>query len=167
MAMKNKLDKLMDSENWKAARKLILSELKKDPKHHWFLTRLSAMYYQERNYKKALQISRKAYSIDPKCPLVLWDLAGALDMLDREKEAIKVYRNLIKRGVDTIAFGECGEGLARARGLVADCYYALFSCYNSLGAKKKAQTFLRKHISLRGRGCHSIYSLRNVKRKVA
>ena len=112
-------------------------------------------------------MSRKAYAIDPKCPLVLWDLAGTLDMLGREKEAIKIYRNLIRRGVDSIAFGECGEGLARAKGLIADCYYRLFSCYQSLGLKKMAQSFLQKHLSLRGRGCQSIYSLQEVKRKVA
>ena len=165
--MSKNIEILIESEKWASARKLILSELKKDPKNHWLLTRLSTTYYEERNYKKALQISRKASAIDPKCPLVLWDLAGTLDMLGREKEAIKIYRNLIRRGVDSIAFGECGEGLARARGLIADCYYRLFSCYQSLGAKKTAQSFLHKHLSLRGRGCHSIYLLKEVKRKVA
>jgi tetratricopeptide (TPR) repeat protein len=165
--MSKKLDKLIESEKWAAARKLILSELRNEPKNHWLLTRLALTYYEERNYKRALQISRKAYAIGPKCPLVLWDLAGTLDMLGREKEAIKIYQNLVRRGVDSIAYGECGEGLARARGLIADCYYRLFSCYQSLGLRKKAQSFLHKHLCLRGRGCHSIYSLQEVKRKVA
>jgi tetratricopeptide (TPR) repeat protein len=165
--MSKELNKLIDSRNWRAARKLIRSELKNDPKNHWLLTRLSLTYYEEHDYKKSLQISQKAYAINPKCPLVLWDLAGALDMLGREKDAIKIYRNLIRRGVESIALDECGEGLSRARGLVADCYYRLFLCYQTLGAKKKASPFLQKHLSLRGRGCHSIYSLQQVKRKVA
>ena len=165
--MSKRIEKLFNSGNWRAARKLILSELKDDPKNHWLLTRLSSTYYEECNYKKALQISRKAYSVDSNCPLVLWDLAGPLDMLGRKEEAIKLYRNIIRRGVDKIAFDECGEGLARSRGLVADCHYRLFLCFHSLGLNNKAQVFLKKHLSLRGRGCQSIYPLRQIKRKVA
>ena len=165
--MAKSIEELIKSEKWKAARKLIQSELKEDPKNHWLLSRLSLTHYEEFNYKQALTISKKAYAIDPKCPLVLWDLAGSLDMLGREKDAIKIYRSLVNRGVESLAYGTCGEGLVKARMLIADCMYRLFLCYRNIGEKKMSQTYLRKHLSLRARGWRSIYSLREVKRKVA
>jgi hypothetical protein len=45
-------------------------------------------------------------------PLVLWGVAGSLDMLGRTSESVRVYRRLIRRGVDSVAHGDCGEGLA-------------------------------------------------------
>jgi len=80
---------------------------------HWLLTRLGLTYYEEHNYKKALFYETQALRLAPKCPLVLWDYAGTLEMLGRDKEAIAIYRKLVKRGVDKIAYGECGEGRAR------------------------------------------------------
>ena len=165
--MQNKINKLFESENWKAARKIIVSELKRDPRDHWLLTRLASTYYEEFDYKKALRCSLRAYNIDPKCPLVLWDLAGSYDMLGNRMKAIEIFRSIIKRGVNSIAFGHCGEGLALARGLVADSYYRMGRCYHHLGNIKKAQSCYRKHLSLRGPGCRSIYSLRYIKAKVA
>jgi tetratricopeptide (TPR) repeat protein len=97
--------------------------------------------------------------------MVLWEIAGALEMLDRQREAIAIYRRLVKRGVEKIAFGDCGEGMARARGLVADCLYRLSTCYEFLGNKLKAAKYYEQHLAVRGPGCHSTYSIKEVRKK--
>jgi tetratricopeptide (TPR) repeat protein len=141
------------------ARSLILRELPENPRSHWLLTRLSLTYYEQRNYRRALQIVQKALRLAPKCPLALWDYAGALQMLGRHREALSVYRRLVRRGVEAIANGECGEGRARACGLVADCHLRISRSLDALGQRRAALTALEKHLDLRGPGCRSIYPL--------
>ena len=73
------------------------------------------MYYEQRRYALALKYAEKAFAEVPSCPLVLWDYAGALQMLGRHNEALDLYARIVTRGVDRIANGECGEGRAWAR----------------------------------------------------
>jgi tetratricopeptide (TPR) repeat protein len=163
--MKNintKLAILFGREHWNSARKLILSELKKDKSSHWLLTRLGTTYYEERNYKKALEIEKKALLLAPKCPLVLWDYAGTLQALDKDLEAIQIYKKLIRKGINRIATEECGEGIARARGLIADCYFRLSISLFEIGKKKEGLKAFENHLELRGPGCRSIYSIEYV-----
>ena len=161
--MSKEIEKLIAAENWKDARKLIRAALRKEPDSHWLLTRLGATYYEEFNYEKALFHSGQALELAPNCPLVLWDYAGALDMLGRTKEAIAIYKKLVKRGVEAIAYDDCGEGLAWARGLVADCLYRLAQCYDDAGRYKDSLDYYYQHIRLRGPGCRSIYSIGEVR----
>lgn len=128
--MSKEIEKLIADEKWKDVRKLIRAALRKEPGDHWLLTRLGTTYYEVFDYEKALFYSKQALELAPNCPLVLWDYASDLDMLGRTKEAIAIYKKLVKRGVEGIAYGECGEGLAWARGLVADCLYRLAKCYD-------------------------------------
>jgi len=84
--------------------------LKAEPHHHWILTRLSSVYYEQRRYAIALKYAEKAsFAEVPSFPLVLWDYAGALQMLGRHNEALDLYARVVTRGVDRIANGECGE----------------------------------------------------------
>lgn len=151
--------------DWLGARRMILKDLPANPRSHWLLARLSLTYYEQRNYRKALQIAQKALSISPKCPLALWECAGALQMLGRHREALSVYRRLVRRGVEAIANGECGEGRARACGLVADCHFRMSRSLDALGHRQAALTALEKHLDLRGPGCRSIYALEEAGRR--
>jgi tetratricopeptide (TPR) repeat protein len=164
--MSKEIEKLIAAENWKDARKLIRATLRKEPDSHWLLTRLGLTYYEEYNYEKALFYSERALQLAPDCPLVLWDYAGAIEMLGRTKEAIPIYKKLVKRGIEGIAYGDCGEGLAWAKGLVADCLYRLAKCYDELGRHKNSLDYYYKHLQLRGPGCRSIYSISEVKARV-
>ena len=164
--MSKEIEKLIAIEDWKAARKLIRAALRKEPDSHWLLTRLGLTYYEEQNYEKALFYDTQAMNLAPNCPLVLWDYAGTLDMLGRNKEAIAIYRKLIKRGVDKIAYGECGEGLAWARGVVADCLYRIAKCYAEEEKPKKALNYYEQHLNQRGPGCRSIYPIDEVKKQM-
>lgn len=165
--MSSAIEKAIAKDDWVKARTLIQSELQKEPDSHWLLTRLALTYYEERKYEAALRCSQKSLLLQPHCPLALWDCAGALAMLGRDAEAIDIYKRLIKRGAEAIAYGDCGEGIVRARGLVADCWYRISKCQLALGKKRSARSGLEKHLSLRGPGCRSIYPVRDVKKELA
>ena len=165
--MSEEIEQLLAAEDWKAARRLIRAALRKEPHSHWMLTRLGLTYYEEHDYDKALFYNTQAIKLAPSCPLVLWDYAGTLHMLGRNKEAIALYRRIIKRGVDGVAYGVCGEGRAWARGVIADCLYRVAQCYRELGQAKKATNYYGQHLNARGPGCRSIYPIDAVKKEIS
>jgi hypothetical protein len=81
--------------------------------------------------------------------------------------ALRVYRQLLSRGVERIAHGDCGEGRAWARGLMADCLYRQAQSYTELKEQKAAIDAYRKHLKMRGPGCRSIYAVRTVKKELS
>ena len=164
--MSLKIENAIRRENWKKARQLIQSDLRREPNSHWLLSRMALTYYEEHQYKRALTVGLKAYKLQPNCPLVLWDLAGTLGMLGRYREASAIYRRLIRRGVKSIAFGDCGEGLVWARGLVADCWYRMAGCARQQRHTAQAVKYFEQHLDLRGPGCRSIYPLQAVRKEL-
>jgi tetratricopeptide (TPR) repeat protein len=164
--MSKEIEKAIRADDWLTARALIRTALKSEPTSHWLIARLGLTYYEQRQYKRALRCLEKAMALAPSCPLVLWDYAGALDMLGRTDDAIRIYRRLINRGVERIAVERCGEGKAWARGLIADCHFRLASCLMEKGRFKKAEAVLDRHIALRGRGCRTIYGMKDVRKQM-
>lgn len=164
--MSREIESAIKRDDWKTARRLVRAALRQQPNDHWLLARLSLTYYEEFDYRRALAIGQRAYKLAPRCPLVLWDLAGTLDMLGRHREAMIIFHRLIRRGIESIAFDDCGEGLAWARGLVADCWYRLARLHSKRNRRRDAVRCYRQHLAMRGPGCHSIYSLREVRREL-
>lgn len=158
--LSKKINALFAKEKWKEARALIEKEMEKrgDECDHWLLTRLATTYYEERHYKKALQLNEKARSLAPNCPLVLWDYAGTLDALGRSEEAIAIFMSLILRGPDKIGREECGEGLEWAIGLLADCFYRVSVCLIHLHRPQPARKFFLWYAQLVAAGAQSIYT---------
>jgi hypothetical protein len=111
--------------------------------------------------------SARPKKLAPDCPLVLWDLAKALDMTDDTVAAIAMYRRLLRRGVDAIAHDECGEGTRWAASLLCDCLYRLGTCYLDLGKTRAAAWCFREHLLRRTLGARSIYALKEVKQRLA
>lgn len=134
-------------------------QLKAEPRHHWLLTRLSSVYYERKRYGLALKYAEKAFAEVPTCPLVLWDYAGALQMQGRHSEALDLYARIVTRGVTRIASGECGEGRARARGLVSDSHYRASISLRAIGNESASLSAFEQCLDLRGPGCQSIYRL--------
>ena len=165
--MAGSIEAAIHSEKWKKARKLIRAELKKKPTSHWLLTRLGLTYYEERAYRVALSYEKQALKLAPRCPLVLWDYAGSLQALGKHRLALRVYCRLTSRGLDSIAFGECGEGKAWARSLIADSFYRQAISYVKVGRRKAAINAYRAHLRMRGPGCKSIYPVMMVKKELA
>lgn len=153
-----RVDRLLDRRDWRGARRVMDAELMKRPRDHWYLSRLSWMCAVRGRASEALRYSAAALRVAPGCPLALWDRAGALQEARRVKEAEMIYRRLIRRGVERLAHGECGEGLRVARGLIADCHYML-----AVGALRRGETFAaRRRIAacatIRKHRCSSIFS---------
>lgn len=164
--MSVEIEKAISAEEWERARALIEAGLREEPESHWLLARLSLTYYEQQRYADALTYVERALSLAPNCPLVLWDYAGTLEMLGRPAEALAVYERLVERGVEAVAYGECGEGRAWARGLIADCHYRRAGCLETLGRPDEALRELEAHLDLRGPGCRSIYTLASIKKKL-
>ena len=165
--MSRKIEASIKRSDWPGTRRLVRAALRKNPESHWLVSRLSLTYYEEQDYARSLILSQRAFDLAPDCPLVLWDLAGTFDLLERYKEAMAIYRRLLRRGVKAVAFDDCGEGIPWARGLLADCWYRLACCQKKQGRRVRAIQCFEKHLALRGPGCRSIYRLRDVRRELA
>jgi tetratricopeptide (TPR) repeat protein len=162
--MSNAIETAIRLENWKKARQLIRGALGREPGSHWLITRLGLTYYEERAYRASLSYSRRALKLAPECPLALWDHAGSLQMLGRHRMALRIYRQILSRGVEELAYGDCGEGRRWARGLVADCLYRQAHSYKKLKEREAAINSYRKHLRMRGPGCKSIYAVHIVRK---
>lgn len=149
------------------AQRLIRKKLQAEPDSHWLWAILSSTYYEQREYEKALEYSQKALSLAPRCPLVLWHYAGALDQLGLTKEALAIWKKLLRRNLTSIAYGECGEGIVSARSLLNDCNYRIAKCYAWIEQNGLAERYFRKYLDNRRKGARSIYDVRAVKKKLA
>ena len=174
MNFKNKLQqlsKLEAKEKWQEHIVLAKSLLKHQPDdhfvNHWLLTRISSSYHEARQYRMALKYAIKSLDLYPNCQLAQWDLAGALDMLKEHRKAIEIRKKLLRRGVEKIAFNQCGEGLLWAERMVNDCRYKIGRGYYILGKKKLAIKYLKAHLAHRRAGLPSLYSRQQVKRELS
>jgi len=156
-----------EQEKWSKAKHLLLQVLRESPGDIWFLAILSSIYYEEKNYKKAYTTIKKAMKLEPEEPLVMWHYTGSLDSLNRPKDAIQVYKKIINKGVNKIAFIDTTEGIRWARSLINDCMYRIGLCYKDVGNPKQAKIWLKKHIENRRPGIPSIYTLREVKKELS
>lgn len=150
-------DKLCDREDWQRARSLLKREFRRDRSNHWLLTEIGMTYYEKREYREALAWETRALKQAPRCPLVLWNYAGTLDMLERKREAIAVWKSLLRRGAKSIASGECGEGKRHAESLLNDARYRIGKAYRALGRESDALRYLRAHMQHRKPGLPSVY----------
>lgn len=162
-----RIEKAIEADNWVAARKLIKAELKRDPKDHWLLGRLALTYYEQRKYERALYWDVMALQEAPYRPFLIWGHAGTLAMLDRIDEALLLFRWLLSWGEERLAHGKCGEGIRRARALIADCHYRIACIWHEKRQWKRSVAEFEKYLDMRRTGCGSIYSLREVKAQYA
>ncbi len=161
------IEKAIAAEDWVGARKLIVIELQRDPKDHWLLSRLALTFYEQRKYKQALFWDAKALQEVPYCPLAIWGYAGSLEMLGRQRESMALYRWLSSWGEKELAFGDCGEGIGRARSLMADCHYRIALIWEEKRQWKKAVAEYDIYLSKRRDGWGIIYPIRDVKARYA
>lgn len=165
VARAKRIEKAIAQEKWEKARSIIEPWLRDVPDDHWLLTRLALTYYEQKKYAKALHYDLEALQIAPYCPLAVWGYAGTLEMLGRKKEALSIFRWLAGWGEDYLADEPCGEGIRSARSLITDCYYRIGRILEQQRQWKRATAAYKEHLSRRGRGIRSIYSLLEVRQR--
>jgi tetratricopeptide (TPR) repeat protein len=149
--------------DYAGARAVLERAVAQEGPSHWLLTRIGTTFYGQRRYTEALSYAKQAQTLAPRCPLVLWDLAGTHQMLGEHARALTLYGRLIARGVDRVAHDECGEGVAWARGLIADAHYRSALSLSGLGRRRAARNALDRSLALRGPGTRSIYPIDDIR----
>ena len=169
-AISQQLNKLIKEDRYKEARTLIRPELKKSEKSgrylHFWLASMAITYYNEKKYQQALRYSEAALKDAPRCPMVLWDYSGALEMTGRTEEALAIWRRLRRRHLKTLAYGQCGEGLRWAKRLKNDCLFCIAELYREQNKLKEAKSRFLQYIRQRRKGVWSIYTLHDAKKKL-
>jgi len=161
------IEKAVGAEDWVGARRLIKAKLRHDPKDHWLLSRLALTYYEQRRYEDALHWDTMALQEAPYCPLAIWGYAGTLKMLGRSGESLALYRWLSSWDEKDLAYGDCGEGIRRARSLITDCHYRIALIWEERRQWKRALAAFDKYLFRRKTGYGSIYPIREVKARYA
>ena len=162
--METRIESLIASGEWESAQRVIEKHIVKEPDDHWLWSRLSGVKYEQRDYQGALDAAEKALTIVADCPLALWSYAGALEMLGRTKEAVKIYIQLIRRGLQQLKepdedANECWEGADWTRGLVVDCVFRTAGCLAKIGRRKEAVEWYNvRFLNLLDFGWQGIYS---------
>lgn len=150
---------MIEGGDWLAARRVLETALLTSPQDHWTRSRFGATYYEVGDYSRALQEFEQAKVLAPKCPIAIWDLAGTLQQLERHGPAVELYGTLVKRQVGWLSKDLCIQSRALAKGLIADCQLRLCRSLEVLGRKEEASAAFLEHLTMRGPGCYSLYSL--------
>lgn len=154
------LNQLIKSAEWEKALALIIRNEKLFNKDHWILANKSIIYYEKRNYKKALILINDAYNMAPICPLVNDYKASIERMLGNYHIAIEIWKNLLSQDIEELAYDECGEGMKWALSLLNDARYMLALTYFDIKDYDKALDFINKHIENRKKGQYSVVTKR-------
>ena len=158
-----KFYKAYHEEKWLEAKNLMHEIIRNEKRISFFnYSRLSSCYYELREYKTALKYAKIAYKINRKSPLVLWDYAGALMMVEKERDAIKLLQQIKNLDEYTIGHVITTTGTKWARALLNDCNFNIGQCYYRIHEDSKAKKYLLEHLSNRKKGLRSLYSKRQV-----
>ncbi|HLN32758.1 MAG TPA: hypothetical protein VK395_33825 [Gemmataceae bacterium] len=150
---KNRIETLIERGDWKTAQGVIEKQLQKKTNDHWLWSRLSAVKYELRDYRDALDAAQKALTIVPDCPLALWSYANAAEMVGETYGAFILYRKLARRGVQQLRepdadANECWEGPDWTAGLIADCVFRAALCMEKNKRGDLAAEGYREYLSL-------------------
>jgi tetratricopeptide (TPR) repeat protein len=157
------IETLIAAKKWSKARVQIQEELLFDPADHWLWTTLGLTYYEQKEYEKALQCSKRAVELAPNCALVLWDYAGALYMSGQESSALAIWTIILGMEVDEVANGDCSEGMDWALQLINDVHYRMGRYFQHNGELEQARVSFEKYLHNRRHGVGSIYDVDDVK----
>jgi tetratricopeptide (TPR) repeat protein len=160
-----RINDLLEREQWEKARALIQKQLEKEPDSHWLLTQLGGTYYEQRHYKKALGLLLKSLDLVPDCPLTLWHLAGTLDALGDAAGALRIYTWLLE-SKKTPEDDPCWESTEWTDALKTDCVFRIGVCFQHLQRKDKAEYCFRQYLDLLLAGAAGSYPMEEAVRHI-
>jgi hypothetical protein len=99
------------------------------------------------------------------CPVVAYNRANTLHMLDRDAEAYQILRDLISVTASELESRCCDMS---GRGLQLDCYFLLFHvALHYRGFCDETFAYAAEHLRRRRRGLHSVWSSKEVRAEIA
>ena len=116
-------------------------------------------------YKESEKASMEAMQLEPNDVLVMYNYAVALYSNEKYLEAIVQLNRILKRRINSIAYGVHGKGLKWAMSIKNDSLYLKAICQLNLGKLKDAYKLIVKHLAQRRRGVYSDFTKKQVKRK--
>ncbi len=159
MSFKTQTNKLLAGGRGLAARKLIRAELRSGPADHWLMVKMAQSYAIEDELRLALRWVERAIELEPRCPTAMWNLAGILFRLRRDRESERVLRVMIARGTGgvTRAKKACRQSLRWARGQMANCQLLLSWILADRKDLRGARRAVRCYLKARAAGAPSAY----------
>ncbi len=165
MNFQNTLDNLKSNSKWQVLKTYLIEMKMKYPSEYFICTELSNTYHMLGMYKESEQASLEAMRLEPNDVLVVYNYAVALYSNEKFSEAIVQLNRILKRKIDTIAYGVHGEGMKWAMSIKNDSLYLKAICQLNLGKLKEAYKLIVKHLAQRRRGVYSDFTKKQVTRK--
>ena len=165
MNFQNTLDNLKSNSKWQVLKTYLMEMKIKYPSEYFICTELSNTYHMLGMYKESEQASLEAMRLEPNDMLVVYNYAVALYSNEKFSEAIVQLNRILKRKINTIAYGVHGEGMKWAMSIKNDSLYLKAICQLNLGKLKDAYKLIVKHLAQRRRGVYSDFTKKQVKRK--
>ena len=165
MNFQNTLDNLKSNSKWQVLKTYLIEMKMKYPSEYFICTELSNTYHMLGMYKESEQASLEAMRLEPNDVLVVYNYAVALYSNEKFSEAIVQLNRILKRKINTIAYGVHGEGLKWAMSIKNDSLYLKAICQLNLGKLKEAYKLIVKHLAQRRRGVYSDFTKKQVTRK--
>jgi tetratricopeptide repeat protein len=165
MNFQNTLDNLKSNSKWQVLKTYLIEMKIKYPSEYFICTELSNAYHMLGMYKESEQASLEAMQLEPNDVLVIYNYAVALYSNEKFSEAIVQLNRILKRKINTIAYGVHGEGMKWAMSIKNDSLYLKAICQLNLGKLKEAYKLIVKHLAQRRRGVYSDFTKKQVTRK--
>lgn len=165
MNFQNTLDNLKSNSKWQVLKTYLMEMKIKYPSEYFICTELSNTYHMLGMYKESEQASLEAMRLEPNDVLVVYNYAVALYSNEKFSEAIVQLNRILKRKINTIAYGVHGEGMKWAMSIKNDSLYLKAICQLNLGKLKEAYKLIVKHLAQRRRGVYSDFTKKQVTRK--
>jgi len=110
------------------------------------------------DFDMALSYAKKAYRVNPNSPLVLWDYAGALIMLKKEKKAIELLKRIQQMSDDLTMYGFTDPDTKWMQSLKNDSNFLIGEAYYTICEDILANEFLTNYLSNRTKSMKSIFT---------
>lgn len=133
-------------------------------KDHEVLVKAGLKLHEAHHYARALHYFERARRLAPDCPVVHYNRANTLHMLNRDAEAYSILRELISVPPAELE-RRCPD--ARPLSLQLDAHFLLFwVVLDYRGFCAEAFNYAAEHLRRRRRGLQSVWSIRDVRKNI-
>ena len=158
-----KIKTAIEKHRWAYAEQELLKRLKAKPNDLGLLRLLRKLYWEKKDDQKAFKVAKKAYTLAPNEPMVLWGYAACMSNIYREKDAIEIYNKVLKQSERVIAKHPDIRTVRRAKGFKLDVHVRIGECYADIGDYEGALSYFKKYLKEKNKSLPSIYNITTVK----